>query len=80
MPLRLVASKLAKVDLAPLRGTRPSTSRAPGGGVGAWREPALLTSPRGLRSGPGYATAVTSLIKIKAKAPRELASLRLRWC
>ena len=72
--------QVAGADLAPLWGMRPTTSRAPGRGVGAGREPALLMIPRGLRSGPGIAALVTSLNKIKALAPREPTSLQLRGC
>ena len=69
----------AEADLAPQR-MRPTASRAPDGGVGAWREPALLTPPRGLRSGTGNAAPVTSLNKIRANAPLEPASRCLRGC
>ena len=63
--------RVAGADLAPLWGTRPTTSRAPEGRVGAGREPAILMTPRGLRSGPGNAALVTSLNNKKATAPRE---------
>ena len=70
----------AETDLAPLARTRQTASRDPDGGVGAWRKPALLTSPRGLRNGPGYAAPVTPLIKTRAYAPLELGSLFHRGC
>ena len=63
----------AEVDLAPPWRKRPTASRDPDGGVGAWRRPALLTPPRGLRSGLGSATPVTSLNNTKANAPLEHA-------
>ena len=69
-----------EVDLAPQPRTRQTTSQDSDGGVGAWRKPALLTPPRGLRNGPGYAALVTSLIKPRAYEPLELASLWLRGC
>ena len=37
----------AEVDLAPPWRKRPTASRDPDGGVGAWRRPALLTPPPG---------------------------------
>ena len=65
----------AEADLAPL----PSQS---GPGRRSWgvERAGAPDAPRGLRSGPGYAALVTSLIKTRAYAPLELASLWLRGC